>query len=193
MLRVAGDEHSEPFYWYVPWLLLCFLPWTPLLVAALPTIRRRMQERSRAGAAARFIAVWAAVILLFFSLPRGKLVPYILPMFPALAVLLGDALDRWIGASDAGSAVPRAFACIGLALLAALAALPIGLHYSPVAIPVALVLLAAAATVAAGITTLYFARSRSWKPIAAVAGSVAALECTAIAVAAPVAPYFTAL
>jgi 4-amino-4-deoxy-L-arabinose transferase-like glycosyltransferase len=193
MLRVTGDEHREPFYWYVPWLLLCFLPWTPLLIATLPTIRRRLQERSRAGRAARFIAVWAAVILLFFSLPRGKLVPYLLPMFPALAVLLGDALDRWIGATVAGRAVPRAFACIGLAVLAALAALPIGILYSPVAIPAGLILLAATATLAAGVTTLYLARSRSWKPIAAVAGSVAALECMAIAVAAPVAPYFTTL
>jgi 4-amino-4-deoxy-L-arabinose transferase-like glycosyltransferase len=193
MLRVAGDEHREPFYWYAPWLLLGFLPWTPLLIAALPRIRRRLQERSRAGAGARFTAAWAVVILAFFSVPRGKLVPYILPMFPALAILLGDALDRWIDADDTGRAEPRAFACVGLVLLAALGGLPIGARSSPVVIPPRLVLLAAAVTLGAGITTLYLARSRSWRPIAAVAGSVAALECTAIVVAAPVAPYFTTL
>ncbi|HSD10319.1 MAG TPA: glycosyltransferase family 39 protein [Candidatus Binatia bacterium] len=191
MLRVAGDEHREPFYWYVPWLLLCFLPWTPLFIATLPRIRIRLQERSRGGAAARFTAVWAALILAFFSLPRGKLVPYILPMFPALAILLGDALDRWIGADDTGRAVPRAFACIALALLAGLGALPVGVHYSPAEIPAGLVLLVAAGMLGAGVTTLYLARSRSWKPIAAVAGSVAALECAAIVVAAPIASYLT--
>jgi 4-amino-4-deoxy-L-arabinose transferase-like glycosyltransferase len=192
MLRVAGDEHREPLYWYVPWLLLCFLPWTPLLIAALSRIRRRLREPSREGAAGRFTGVWAVLVLAFFSLPRGKLVPYILPMFPALAILLGDALDRWIAADDGGRGVPRAFASIGLAFLAALGALPVGVHYSPVRIPPGLVLLIAATTLGAGVTTLYLARSRSWKPIAAVAGSVAALECAAIVTAAPVVPYFTA-
>jgi hypothetical protein len=116
-----------------------------------------------------------------------------LPMFPALAILLGDALDRWIEANGSGRAVPRAITCVAIALLAALGALPIGVLYSPVAIPAGMVLLAATVTLGAGITILYLARSRSWKPIAAIAGSVAALECTAIVVAAPVAPYFTTL
>jgi 4-amino-4-deoxy-L-arabinose transferase-like glycosyltransferase len=193
MLRVTGDEHRQPFYWYAPWLLLGFLPWTPLLIATLPRIRRRLQERSRAGVAARFIGVWAAVIFAFFSIPRGKLAPYILPMFPALAILLGDALDRWIEADDTGRAVPRAFVGIGIALLLAVGGLPIGAGYSPVAIPPGLVLLAVTATLGAGLTTLCFARSRSWKPIAAVVSSVAAIECVAIVVAAPVVPYFTTL
>jgi hypothetical protein len=119
-------------------------------------------------------------------------VTYLLPMFPALAILLGDALDRWIAGDETGRAVPRAFASIGVALLAALVALPVAVHYSPVEIPAIAVLLVGAAMVGGGLMTLREARSRSWRPIAAIVGSTVALECAAIAVAAPVVAYFTA-
>jgi 4-amino-4-deoxy-L-arabinose transferase-like glycosyltransferase len=44
--------------------------------------------------AKRFLVVWAAVVLCFFSLSGSKLPSYILPMFPALALVAGDFLAR---------------------------------------------------------------------------------------------------
>ena len=46
----------------------------------------------------RFLVIWAAVILVFFSLSRGKLVPYILPALLPLALLVGHGLARLSGA-----------------------------------------------------------------------------------------------
>ena len=40
------------------------------------------------------LAVWAAVIFGFFSLSGSKLPGYIVPVFPALAILAAVALDR---------------------------------------------------------------------------------------------------
>src|SRR5262249_32117067 len=65
VLRVAGDEHRQAFHWYVRWLLAGFLPWTPVLLAALPGIHRRTGEDSPAGVAARFAVIWVAVVFVF--------------------------------------------------------------------------------------------------------------------------------
>ena len=72
------------------------LPWSFFIPTA---IRHVWHERKEAGADTRlFLLLWAAVIFAFFSKSDSKLVPYILPVYPALALLLGAtftaALDR---------------------------------------------------------------------------------------------------
>jgi 4-amino-4-deoxy-L-arabinose transferase-like glycosyltransferase len=189
-LRVAGDEHSESFFWYLPWVLAGLLPWTPIAVALAPKILRRLAERTVQGRAARFVAIWAAVVLVFFSVPRGKLVPYLLPMFPALAILLGDALDRWLEGPASTAARRGFYAIAGCVLLAACAA-PIAARASPVALPPSLVALVVVALLGAGVALLAFASSHSIRPIVTVAASVAVVECAAVLVGSPVSRYLT--
>jgi len=83
--------HPEPLYYYGPLLLGLLLPWTWLLPWALKD-RSRWRDPDY-----RFLVIWAAVIVVFFSLSRGKLVPYILPALLPLALLLGDSLTRLTG------------------------------------------------------------------------------------------------
>jgi len=192
MLRMAGDEHRQPFYWYLPWLLVGLLPWTPACIAALPAIRARVREASAGGDAARFAFAWAIVVLVFFSVPRGKLAPYILPAFPPLALLLGDALDRWLDGRARLRRMPRAFGTVGATPLVAVLALPVALHFSPVRIPAAFVALAFVIAVAAGGATLAFAREQSCKPVLAIAAMMMVLECGSVWIAAPIVHYFTA-
>ena len=67
-------------------LLGLLLPWSWLLPWALGP---------RAGTGTRtstFLLLWAGVVLVFFSLSRGKLAPYILPALLPLALLLGKSL-----------------------------------------------------------------------------------------------------
>ncbi|MBP2667773.1 MAG: hypothetical protein H6Q76_2753 [Firmicutes bacterium] len=52
-----------------------------------------------------FFLIWAAVVFVFFSISATKLVSYILPMYPALAVILGWYLDQ---AMEYGREKPRA-------------------------------------------------------------------------------------
>jgi hypothetical protein len=42
-----------------------------------------------------FLLIWAGFILLFFSASDSKLIPYILPIFPPLAVLCGSVIAAW--------------------------------------------------------------------------------------------------
>jgi len=86
--------HEEPFFYYLPVLLVGLLPWTPLLPGAV--LRLRAWEDPRG----RVLLLWAGVILLFFSLSRGKLAPYILPALLPLALLVGRALAE--GEEDPG-------------------------------------------------------------------------------------------
>ena len=83
--------HPEPVYYYGPVLLGLLLPWTWLLPWAL-----RVGPRWR-DPDYRFLVIWAAVIVVFFSLSRGKLVPYILPALLPLALLLGHGLAQLTG------------------------------------------------------------------------------------------------
>jgi 4-amino-4-deoxy-L-arabinose transferase-like glycosyltransferase len=60
------------------------------------TWRRLQDPAGRGGVAAyRFLAVWALVYLVFFSVAATKLPNYVLPMTMPLAVLTARLLDRW--------------------------------------------------------------------------------------------------
>jgi 4-amino-4-deoxy-L-arabinose transferase-like glycosyltransferase len=81
----------EPDWYFIPVLLAGFLPWTTLLPRTLSGAWRD----ARAGdGAAGMLALWAGFIFVFFSLSQSKLIPYILPLFPALALLAGRAVER---------------------------------------------------------------------------------------------------
>ena len=77
------------------WVLLGgLLPWTLFLGrlrGAFPSIRRG-EWRERGTEA--FLQVFWILVLLFFSASRSKLVPYILPVWPAVAVLAAVGLER---------------------------------------------------------------------------------------------------
>ncbi len=82
----------QPFWFFVPVLIGCMLPWSLFL----PTAARDFwRERRESGHDARlYLVLWAAVIFLFFSKSDSKLIPYILPVFPPLALLAGRSFAR---------------------------------------------------------------------------------------------------
>ncbi len=112
----------QPDWYFIPVLLGGFMPWTPLL----PAIARRCWRDIRAGdAAALLLAVWVIFSFAFFSFSQSKLIPYILPIFPALALLTG----RTLGELER-SAIRRALA-ISAAIGAVLAAMAMTLWWFP--------------------------------------------------------------
>lgn len=82
----------QPAWYFIPILLLGALPWTTLAVqaAAQAWPRRAMPEFQ----ARRFLLLWCVVVFGFFSVSSSKLPSYVLPIFPAVALLLADALNR---------------------------------------------------------------------------------------------------
>ena len=84
------EHHREAAWWTFPALLaIGSLPWPWILVRSLAAALRR-----RAGAfqPRMLLLAWVAFILLFFTLSSSKLPGYILPVFPAVALLAGDWL-----------------------------------------------------------------------------------------------------
>lgn len=91
--RFTSPEHPEGVLWYyfIPVLLLGFLPWSAVMVQAVwsALTKSRGQYNSLI-----FLVIWAAFIFLFFTASRTKLVSYILPMYPPLAMIVGWYLDQ---------------------------------------------------------------------------------------------------
>jgi 4-amino-4-deoxy-L-arabinose transferase-like glycosyltransferase len=84
-------DRYQPAWFFLPVLALGFLPWTTLLPEALYRGWRAARGGERANL---LLLIWAAFVLLFFSLSQSKLTPYILPMLPALSLLTGRALAQ---------------------------------------------------------------------------------------------------
>jgi 4-amino-4-deoxy-L-arabinose transferase-like glycosyltransferase len=80
----AGTGHAHGAAYLAGLGLVGLLPWTPLLpLAAAPLARRPRHD------AAALAAAWVATGWAFFALAAAKRSVYLLPLFPAVAMLLG--------------------------------------------------------------------------------------------------------
>jgi 4-amino-4-deoxy-L-arabinose transferase-like glycosyltransferase len=106
---VAAWNAQHPI-WYYAWRFpVGFFPWAVFLPWALRDGLRpsRPAEERRATV---FLASWIAAIFLFFSLSTGKRGVYIIPLYPAAALLVA----RWIRRCGSGAGEARAGAFGGL-------------------------------------------------------------------------------
>ncbi|MDE1184414.1 glycosyltransferase family 39 protein [Paraburkholderia sp.] len=88
--RYLTPEQNRPgaFYYFVPVLLIGFLPW---LSVSVQSVRHalRVPRQPNGFAPTLLLLVWSAFIFLFFSASHSKLLSYTLPIAPALALLIG--------------------------------------------------------------------------------------------------------
>lgn len=95
--RATGEfgGHPNPWFYYLLYFPLDFLPWTVLLPLATAALSRRdtdLRELRRALA-------WIAVVILFFSLGASKRNLYILLVYPAAALLVAASVNQWSSVS----------------------------------------------------------------------------------------------
>ncbi len=81
------SRHPKPFYYYIPVLMGGFFPWSLFLPLAL--FRAIRAKAALHGDGVIFALIWFGVIFIFFSMASSKLGTYILPLFPAAALLVG--------------------------------------------------------------------------------------------------------
>jgi len=79
--------HAQPFWYYLPVLLAGLFPWTPLVL--LIGGRRALDDER-----VRFLLVFLCFGFLFFSASTNKLPAYILPLLPALSIVVASALEK---------------------------------------------------------------------------------------------------
>ena len=91
--RFTSTVHGryQPFWFFLPVLLAAMLPWSFLIPGALGRAWRDRHHRD--GHAGLYLLIWVVVIFLFFSKSSSKLIPYILPIFPPLAILISRRID----------------------------------------------------------------------------------------------------
>ena len=135
--RLSSQEHASPFWFFPSILPFGLLFWTALFfpaavnafklaIGAVKIVPRFSRIKENMGAVpenskdsvkeaesrkALFLIIWILAVPGLFSMSSGKLVPYILPAYPAMALLLSHYLSkgglnnrstRWCGAVTAG-------------------------------------------------------------------------------------------
>jgi len=115
--RFAGGwSHSEPFYFYFVRFPLGFLPWAIFLPWAFYDLFSEGSGEKRKGGLLLF--AWFVFLFLFFSLSKGKKDNYLLPLYPAAAILVGRWLTFFWGPSkESGKAKGKLWIPIGLVTL----------------------------------------------------------------------------
>jgi 4-amino-4-deoxy-L-arabinose transferase-like glycosyltransferase len=115
----TGFNNPEPFWFYFALLPVGLLPWS----AWLPAAARAYWRDPGRGRVRLLMWLWVLLITLFFSMPRSKLIGYILPVCAPLAFLVGDAIAI---AVDAGAARSRRLVPIAAAVGAVLCLAVVG-------------------------------------------------------------------
>jgi 4-amino-4-deoxy-L-arabinose transferase-like glycosyltransferase len=126
-----GANRPGHLYYFVPILLAGMLPWTILMLAALARAWHR--EPVAGFQPRRFLLVWCTLVFVFFSISHSKLPSYILPIFPALAMLVGERATTMSPRALFWSIVPMATLGGVLALAA-----PQALRFADDEVPLAL-------------------------------------------------------
>ena len=94
--RYALHEHHRagPWYYYLVVLLVGSVPWSfPYFKATIGSWRKPSSGNLKINPN-RLLVLWVILIVVFFSLSASKLSGYILPVYPALALLLGCKVQQ---------------------------------------------------------------------------------------------------
>ena len=94
----ATKRHPEPFYYYIPVFFGGFFPWSCFLPPAIFYAFRRRREAD--GQKVLYPAIWFTVVFVFFSSAGSKLATYILPLFPAAALLVAKLWHELMSSSQ---------------------------------------------------------------------------------------------
>lgn len=90
------EGHSGPIFYYVVTIFISMLPWSLLLPLAIHRSARQVGQSPFEGRGDCFLLVWVATYVAFFSLAQTKLPSYVLPCYPALALLVGRVVADWV-------------------------------------------------------------------------------------------------
>ena len=115
--------HRGPFYYHFVVVLVGLFPWSVFLGPTLVNAYRAIRARGKDLPSYVFLVCWIGVFFGFWSACSTKLPHYVLPAYPALAILTGCFLQAWIQRAEAAArhVMPIAtgiFLGVGAAMLA---------------------------------------------------------------------------
>lgn len=113
-------RRTEPWWFFIAVLSVGTLPWTFVIARAVVNLWREPVAPGKLHVE-KFLMIWAATIVVFFSLAGSKLAPYIVPAIAPLALVTG----RWLQTRATARMVWPAVAASAAVLLLLLALRPL--------------------------------------------------------------------
>ncbi len=98
--RFTTRDHNryQPWWFFLPVLTCGLFPWVVFGWQSLIDYFTGGWKARKEHEVGWFLLIWVVFIMLFFSKSQSKLVPYVLPVFPAAAVLIGHQVSGiWLG------------------------------------------------------------------------------------------------
>ncbi len=92
-LTKAEFNNKTAFWFYFPIVFAGLFPWALFYVQAVTHHIKKIWQNRQENAVNLFLVLWLFIIFTFFSIPKSKTVGYIIPIFPALALLVANYLD----------------------------------------------------------------------------------------------------
>jgi 4-amino-4-deoxy-L-arabinose transferase-like glycosyltransferase len=190
---IEAEHHSSDTWWFYPAFLTAgVFPWSLFLVAALVSLARRLKQSMDPFLV--FVALWIYVMFCIFQMAHSKLVSYVLPLFPALALLTANFIvDAFVQArprrAASLAAAGTALALLSVPFAGTLTAFKMNLPLGP-AVFIALGV-ACLFPLAAAWFILAFRSGNLWRTATALAAVTALVLAIVGCLAGPVEPYLT--
>jgi len=121
-IGVGRHIHSQSIFFYLVRFPIGFLPWSLFLPSAFFHGMRRMRDCRREMT---LLFLWFGFIFLFFSFSKGKKDTYLLPLYPAAALLTGFLWDSEILSGRLRRGMIAGLTLLAVCLLAALVLIPL--------------------------------------------------------------------
>lgn len=90
---LEAEHDNDTWYFYPLSVVICMFPWCVFVLFAL---KHLLGNIIRGSAIRVFIFCWIAAIFCVFQLAHTKLVSYLLPIFPALSLVIGDYIQECV-------------------------------------------------------------------------------------------------
>ena len=94
--QTAMEGHSGPAFYYIVAILVGFFPWSIVLPASIWFCVRDALRRASRHPGQLLLVCWAGLWIGLFSMAGTKLPSYVLPAYPALALMSAAFVDRWL-------------------------------------------------------------------------------------------------
>ncbi|MPZ78436.1 MAG: hypothetical protein GEU77_18180 [Deltaproteobacteria bacterium] len=105
----GGSGHSHPVHYYIPYLFSQGLPWSLFLPFLLWDF---FKQNLLSDDDTLFLKLWFLVMFAFFSISVGKRPVYLLPLYPALSMLMAVWFYRHVAVSAGKTVLYRLVAII---------------------------------------------------------------------------------
>jgi hypothetical protein len=121
--RHPPDVNSFTITGFWVFLGIWLMPWTFILPSALYRFWQATRISCKELSAWRLLIIWTSVILVFFTLSSSRLEYYSQPAFPALALIIGWRVQRYLN-TPGDRIIPWSLLALGLLGLSILVLLP---------------------------------------------------------------------